>query len=136
MPRRAVRSPDYQVPIEGFTQLVEAPADGRLLFVSGITARDGNGTIVSVGDAAGQARQVLRRMEAILQAAGAGLDDVVQVRTYLCRMEDWAAVEEVWRDVWAAPWPASTCVEVSRLYDERQLVEMDAVAVASPAPDD
>ncbi len=132
MPRRAVNSPEYRVPIPGFSQMIEAAADGRLLFVSGITARDEEGRIVGVGDVEAQTRQVLRRMAGILEAGGASLDDVVQVRTYLRDMEHWPRVEEVWREVWRDPWPASTCVEVSRLHDRRQLVETDAIAVAPP----
>lgn len=134
MPRRAINSPDYRVPIDGFSQVVEAPADGRLLFVSGLTSRDARGEIVAVGDVTGQTRQVLRRMAGVLEAAGATLDDVVQIRTYLRDMEDWPAVEAVWRQAWSEPWPASTCVEISRLHDPRQLIEMDAVAVAATAP--
>lgn len=133
MPRRAINSPDYQVPIEGFSQVVEAPASGRLLFVSGLTSRDARGEIVAVGDIAGQARQVLERMRGVLEAAGADLDDVVQIRTYVRDMEDWPTIEAVWREIWTEPWPASTCVEVSRLHDPRQLIEMDAVAVAREA---
>lgn len=133
MPRRTVNSLDYQVPIRGFSQVVEAPTSGRLLFVSGLTSRDAQGEIVAVGDVAGQARQVLERMAGVLEAAGADLDDVVQIRTYVRDMEDWPVIEAVWRDVWSEPWPASTCVEVSRLHDPRQLIEMDAIAVAPPA---
>ena len=132
MPRQTHTSPDYRVPIPGFSQVVEAPASGRLLFVSGLTSRDEEGRIVSVGDLAGQTRQVLTRMEAVLAAAGASLDDVVQIRTYLVDMGGWPEVEGVWRMVWREPWPASTCVEVSRLHDPRQLIEIDAVAVAPP----
>jgi len=131
MPRHAHTSPDYRVPIPGFSQVVEAPASGRLLWVSGLTSRDEEGQIVAVGDLAAQTRQVLTRMEAVLAAAGASLDDVVQIRTYLVDMEGWPEVEAVWRTVWTEPWPASTCVEVSRLHDPRQLIETDAVAVAS-----
>jgi enamine deaminase RidA (YjgF/YER057c/UK114 family) len=130
MPRRAINSPDYRVPIAGFSQVVEAPASGRLLFVSGLTSRDERGEIVAVGDVSGQARQVLERMKGVLRAAGADLDDVVQIRTYVCDMTHWPAIESVWREFWSEPWPASTCVEVSRLHDPRQLIEMDAVAVA------
>ncbi len=130
MPRKTINSPDYRVPIQGFSQVVEAPASGRLLFVSGLTSRDERGEIVAVGDVSGQARQVLERMEGVLKAAGAGLDDVVQIRTYLRDMDDWPAIERVWRQIWSEPWPASTCVEVSRLHDTRQLIEMDAIAVA------
>lgn len=133
MPRRTINSPDYHVPIRGFSQVVEAPASGRLLFVSGLTSRDERGEIVAVGDVAGQARQVLERMAGVLKAAGAELDDVVQIRTYVRDMGDWPVIEAVWRGVWSEPWPASTCVEVSRLHDPRQLIEMDAIAVAPPA---
>ena len=133
MARRTINSPDYHVPISGFSQVVEAPASGRLLFVSGLTSRDERGDIVAVGDVAGQARQVLERMAGVLKAAGAELDDVVQIRTYVRDMEDWPVIEAVWREVWSEPWPASTCVEVSRLHDPRQLIEMDAIAVAPPA---
>lgn len=130
MPRKTINSSEYLVPIEGFSQVVEAPASGRLLFVSGLTSRDERGEIVAVGDVSGQARQVLERMEGVLKAAGATLDDVVQIRTYVRDMDDWPAIERVWRQIWAEPWPASTCVEVSRLHDTRQLIEMDAIAVA------
>lgn len=132
MPRLAINSPDYRVPIPGFSQVVEAPAGGRFLFVSGLTSRNARGEIVAVGDVAAQTRQVLERMAGVLEAAGAGLDDVVRIRTYLRDMEAWPAVEEVWRQVWSEPWPASTCVEVSRLHDPRQLVEMEALAVVVP----
>ena len=133
MPRRAINSADYRVPIQGFSQVIEAAASGRLLFVSGLTSRDADGAIVSVGDIEGQARQVLRRMAGVLKAADATLDDVVQIRTYVLDMEDWPVIEVVWREVWSEPWPASTCVEVSRLHDTRQLIEMDAVAVVPVA---
>ena len=132
MPRVTINSPEYHVPIEGFSQVVEAPASGRLLFVSGLTSRDERGEIVAVGDVAGQTRQVLERMEGVLRAARASLDDVVQIRTYVRDMDDWPVIERVWREIWSEPWPASTCVEVSRLHDARQLIEMDAVAVAQP----
>ena len=130
MPRRTINSSEYLVPIEGFSQVVEAPASGRLLFVSGLTSRDERGDIVAVGDVSGQARQVLERMAGVLNAAGATMDDVVQIRTYVRDMDDWPKIERVWREIWSEPWPASTCVEVSRLHDTRQLIEMDAVAVA------
>jgi 2-iminobutanoate/2-iminopropanoate deaminase len=132
MPRKALNSPDYGVPIAGFAHVVEAPADGRLLFVSGLTARDAAGSIVGVGDIEAQARQVFRNIEAVLLAAGATLDDLVQIRSYIRDIRDWPVVEAVWREFLSEPWPASTLVEISRLSDERQLIETDAIAVAPP----
>ena len=135
MHRRAIRNPDYDVPIPGFSHAVEAPAGGRLLFISGITSRDAHGEVVGVGSVAAQARRVLEAMEGVLREAGGTLDHLVQLRTYLRAMDDWGEVEEVWKEVLTSPWPASTAVEVSRLTDPRQLVETDAIAVLPSSTD-
>jgi enamine deaminase RidA (YjgF/YER057c/UK114 family) len=131
MSRRSLNSPTYHVPIQGFSQVIVAPARGQFLFVSGLTARQADGTIVSVGDLEGQARQVLRSMQSILQYAGASLEDVVQIRTYVRDLNGWPSVEKVLREFFTEPWPASTIVQIVRLYDERQLIEMEAVALVT-----
>jgi len=95
MARKIVASSRYQVPVRGFTQAVEAPAGGRLLFVSGLTARRADGTIVGEGDIHAQTRQVYENLRLILAEVGGTLDDVVRTTTYLRRMEDQAAMHEV-----------------------------------------
>jgi enamine deaminase RidA (YjgF/YER057c/UK114 family) len=109
--------------------MIAAPARGTFLFVSGLTARTAIGTIVHVGDYGGQTRQVLDNMRAILATADASLDDVVQIHTYLRDIDRWPDVEAVWREYWGGIYPASTAVQISRLWDERQLIEMEAVAL-------
>jgi enamine deaminase RidA (YjgF/YER057c/UK114 family) len=131
MTRRAVNSSAYHVPVDGFTQMVATSASGTLLFVSGITSRDVDGTILHVGDYAGQTRQILGQMTAILAEAGATLDDVVQIHTFMRDIERFGEVKTVWDDYWGGTYPASTAVQISRLWDERQLIEMDAVAVVA-----
>ncbi len=129
MGRQPINSPLYHVPIEGFSQMIAAPARGTFLFLSGLTARTADGTIVHVGDYRGQTRQVLENMRAILAAADASLDDVVQIHTYLRDIDRWSDVEVVWHEYWDTVFPASTAVQISRLWDERQLIEMEAVAL-------
>lgn len=129
MPRRALNSRDYHVPLDGFSQMIAAPARGTFLFVSGLTAREADGTIVHVGDVGGQTRQVLDNMTAVLAEADATLDDVVQIRSFLRDIEQWPAVQEVWQSYWGDVYPASTAVQITRLWDERQLIEMEAVAL-------
>jgi len=131
MARKIVASSRYQVPVRGFTQAVEAPAGGRLLFVSGLTARRADGTIVGEGDIHAQTRQVYENLRLILAEVGGTLDDVVRTTTYLRRMEDQAAMHEVKLEVFGAHPPASTTVQIVRLYDERQLIEVEATAVVS-----
>jgi 2-iminobutanoate/2-iminopropanoate deaminase len=125
VPRRSVNSGDYHVPIEGFSQMIVA---GDVLYLSGLTARDGSGEIVGVGDTEAQARQILDSMRRILAEAGATLDDVVKVTTYMRDIGEWPRVQALFHEYWGDPWPASTLVEISRLFDERQLIEIEAVA--------
>jgi enamine deaminase RidA (YjgF/YER057c/UK114 family) len=126
--RNAINSSGYHVPIDGFSQVIVGRPGETTLYLSGLTARTEDGTIVGVGDMARQARQVLENMATILSTAGASLDDVVQIRTYVTDITKWDAIEPVWREHWGKVWPASTLVEIERLFDERQMIEMEAVA--------
>lgn len=131
--RDVINSPNHVVPVAGFTQAVRAPAGSQLIFVSGVTARDEEGNVADLGDVAAQTRRVLRALTSILAEAGATLDDVVKTVTYMRNMEDHAAMHEVRREFFGDHPPASSTVEVSRLYHPDQLIEIDAIA-AVPAP--
>jgi 2-iminobutanoate/2-iminopropanoate deaminase len=127
---------DYEVPITGFTSYTTAYGAGTLVFVSGITSRGAGGEIRAVGDVAGQADQILRTMTGLLAEAGGTLDDVRQIRTYVLDIATWPQIEQVWRRHWPDRFPASTLVQVSRLFDARQLIETDAIAfIPSDAQD-
>ena len=128
MGRTAINSADYHVPIDGFAQIIAAEPGTRTLYVSGLTSRTADGTIVGIDDMAAQARQVLVNMANVLDAADAALDDVVQIRTYVTDISLWNEIEAVWRDYWGEVWPASTLVQIERLFDPRQMIEMEAIA--------
>jgi 2-iminobutanoate/2-iminopropanoate deaminase len=134
MPRRAVNSPEYSVPMSGFSHSIVAPASGTFIFVSGLTARTADGTIVGLDDYSVQTRQVLENLKLILAASGATLDDVVQVQTFMRDISQWSVVQKVWEEYWGGTFPASTAVEVTRLFDERQLIETQAVAMIAGEP--
>ncbi|MCY4622512.1 MAG: RidA family protein [bacterium] len=128
MGRKAINSPEYHVPIDGFAQIITSEPDTATLYVSGLTSRTADGTIVGIDDMAAQARQVLVNMTHVLEAAGAALDDVVQIRTYVTDITQWDVIEPVWREYWSEVWPASTLVQIDRLFDPRQMIEMEAIA--------
>lgn len=130
--RDVINSSKYHVPVAGFTQAVRAPAASQLIFVSGLTARTAQGNVADVGDITGQTRRVLTSLANILSEAGATLDDVVRMVTYLRNMEDHPAMHAVRREFFGDDPPASTTVEISRLYHPEQLIELEAIA-AVPA---
>jgi enamine deaminase RidA (YjgF/YER057c/UK114 family) len=134
-------SPDaipYAVPIDGFTTFTTAKTgEGILVFVSGITARDGDGTIRALGDVGGQARQIMHTLERVFRSAGGSLHDVKQIRSYVLDIDEaWPAIEPVWREFWRQALPASTLVQVQRLFDVRQLIETDAIGFIPARRDD
>ena len=129
MARRAENTEKYFVPIDGFSQIIPVAPGGTTLYLSGLTARTVAGEVVALGDMGGQVRQIMENMRMILTEAGASLDDVVNMRTYTTDITRWDEVEAVWRSYWGDVWPASTMVQITRLFDERQMIEIEATAV-------
>ncbi|MCA2226636.1 Rid family hydrolase [Nonomuraea aurantiaca] len=104
---------------------------GDMLYVSGQAAFDANGQLVGEGDMAAQAEHVFQCLGRILADQGAGFEDVAFLRTYLTNMDDRVAYGQVRRKYFPGTPPASTTVEVSKLFMPGLLLEMDAI-VALP----
>jgi reactive intermediate/imine deaminase len=123
--------PDALPPPAGYSHLVEAPA-GRLLYISGQVPLDANGELVGAGEIEAQTRQVFENLSAALAAAGASWSDVVKLGYFLVDVGQLPTVRAI-RDEYvdtARP-PASTLVEVSRLFRDDVLIEVEAIAVKS-----
>lgn len=125
---QVVSSPRYLVPCPAFSQGVLVPASGAFLFVSGVTPRTFDGSLVGDGDIEAQAHQVFGNLEAIVVAAGGTLNDVVKITCFVRYAEHMPIVTMVRRKYLPNPAPASTVIEVQRLFDDRQLLEVEAIA--------
>jgi 2-aminomuconate deaminase len=110
---------------------------GDFLFVSGTSARRANNTISgaeidSLGttrlDIRLQTRAVIENIRDILQSAGAGLEDVVEISTYLVSMNDFAGYNEVYGEFFRHDGPARTTVAVHQLPHPHLLIEIRATA--------
>ncbi|MEV4097334.1 NAD(P)-binding domain-containing protein [Streptosporangium saharense] len=105
---------------------------GDLLFVSGQAALDEEGRVVGEGDMTRQSEYVMEMLARILADQGCSFDDVTHIRTFLTdmsRLREYGAVRG--RHITGEP-PASTTVEVSRLFVPGLLIEVEVVA-AIPA---
>jgi 2-iminobutanoate/2-iminopropanoate deaminase len=103
---------------------------GNLLFVSGQTPTDpSTGTIVS-GTVVEQTHQSIKNVRTILEAAGLTLDNVIKSTLFIKDMDAFATINEVYARYFTPPFPARSCVEVSRLPRD-VLVELEVVAVRS-----
>jgi 2-iminobutanoate/2-iminopropanoate deaminase len=74
-----------------------------------------------------QARQAFENLSHLLEAAGSGVDKVVKTTVFIKEMNDFAAINEVYAEVFPAPYPARSCVEVARLPKDVML-EVEAIA--------
>lgn len=101
---------------------------GSWVVVSGTTAMSSGGP-VGGQDAAAQAREILIRIGAVLERAGAGLGDVVRTRVFLTSISDFDAVGRVHREVFGDIRPATSFIEVKALADRALLVEIEADAI-------
>jgi enamine deaminase RidA (YjgF/YER057c/UK114 family) len=115
-------------PPTGYSHVVKVQGE-KLLFVAGQVAIDPKGQPVGPGDYAAQADQVFRNLEAALAAGGATFRDVVKLGIFLLDVSHLPEIRTV-RDryVDTAHPPASTAVQVVRLFRPEFLVEIDAVA--------
>ncbi len=101
---------------------------GDLVFISGVIPIDPVTKEVIRGDIEEQTAQVLNNMEAILQAGGLALEDVVKTTVYLADLSLFEAMNCVYGGFFNEPYPARATVEVSRLPKDVSL-EIEAIAV-------
>jgi 2-iminobutanoate/2-iminopropanoate deaminase len=100
---------------------------GNFVFTAGQVALDpATGKLVGE-DAPAQAEQVLKNLNAVLEAAGSSLDKVVKTTVFMKNMDDYKAVNEVYARHFTQNFPARSAVEVARL-PLNALVEIEAVA--------
>jgi reactive intermediate/imine deaminase len=129
MGERRFLSPESLPPPAGYSHVVDAPA-GRIVYISGQVPLDTAGELVGAGDLDAQVRQVFENLSRALEAAGASWTDVVKLNYFVrdvSRLESVRAIRNEYVDTERPP--ASTLVEVSGLFHDDVLIEIDAVAI-------
>jgi len=108
-----------------YSQAIKA---GNMIFCSGQIPIDvATGEFVSEG-VAEQTEQVLKNLAAVLDAAGATLNNVVKTSVFLADMNDFAAMNEVYGRYFSENKPARATVEAARLPRDAR-VEIECIAV-------
>lgn len=102
---------------------------GGALYVSGQIPVDPKTGTIPEGIQA-QVVQSMENLKAVLQAAGASMQDVVKCTLFVKDLSGFAVVNEVYAGYFAPPYPARSCVEVAAL-PKGVLIEIEAIAVVS-----
>lgn len=126
--RITIASPNAPAAIGPYCQGVRA---GGYIFCSGQIPLDPKTGQVVGKDISAQTERVLQNLNAVLEVTGSGLFQVVKTTVFLKSMEDFPAMNEVYKKYFAADPPARSTVEVSRLPKD-VLVEIECVAYQPP----
>jgi 2-iminobutanoate/2-iminopropanoate deaminase len=122
--KQTVETAGAPAAIGPYSQAIRA---GGWLFTAGQIPLDPETGGLVEGDARVQAERVLWNLEAVLRAAGLGLENVVKSTIFLTDLADFAAVNEVYGRFFTAPFPARSTVQVAAL-PRGAKVEIELVA--------
>jgi reactive intermediate/imine deaminase len=124
---RGIHAENAPRSIGPFSQAIE---DGDRIYVSGQGPIDpASGEIVE-GDVAARTARTLENVDAIIQAAGCSLDDVVETTVFVRDVDDYDAVDGVYGESLSEPYPARSAVEIAR----RQVgIDVEIQAVGTTA---
>jgi 2-iminobutanoate/2-iminopropanoate deaminase len=122
--KQAISSPNAPKAIGPYSSALRA---GDLLFISGQVPFDPATGVMVGGDIATETRRVLESVGALLEAGGLSYAAVVRTTVFLADMNDFAAMNEVYRTFFTEPYPARSTVEAARLPRDAR-IEIDAIA--------
>lgn len=101
---------------------------GNFIFTSGQIPYDPETNELVGKDIESQARQVLKNVSAVLEAAGVTLDNVVKTTVFMKNMDDFNTVNEIYGEFFTENPPARSAVEAARLPKD-VLIEIEVIAV-------
>jgi enamine deaminase RidA (YjgF/YER057c/UK114 family) len=107
---------------------------GQMVFLSGTTGTDDDGNITAPGDIVEQTRQIFRKFERLLNAAGGSCNDIVATTDFYLTEDNYIGTAKVRREFFTTDLPTSTGVQVSGLLRKHALIEISAIAILRNPP--
>jgi reactive intermediate/imine deaminase len=126
MTKEYLNPENVHAPIWPYSHAVKV---GKTIYISAQLPLDLEGNLVGPGDPAAQAEQVFSNLQNVLNSAGANLDDVVKLTTYLLDFSYRSAVMETRNRFFGKHRAPSILAIVNDLPVEGALVEVDGIAV-------
>ncbi|XP_061387515.1 rutC family protein UK114 [Musca vetustissima] len=123
--RKLISTSNAAKPVAPYNQAVVAD---RTVYVSGCLGLDKDTMKLVPGGAVAQAEMALKNLEAVLVAADSGIDKVVKNTIFLKDLNDFGAINEVYKKVFNKDFPARSCFQVARLPMDA-LVEIECIAM-------
>ena len=121
--KKIISTPKAPAAISPYSQAIEV---NGLLFTSGvIPIVPSTGELVE-GDIEAQAEQAIGNLAALIEAAGAKIENTIKTTVFIKNMDDFTKVNEIYAKYFTTDFPARSCVEVARLPKD-VLIEIEAI---------
>jgi len=124
---KSFNPPNIWSPFGTFSQAVIG-GEGKTIYLKGQVALGPDGEIVGPGDMATQVIQVLKNISDILGTFGGKASDIVSLQQFTTDIQAFMGCGEIRARFFHVPYPVTTTLEVSSLYDSRLLIEIAAIA--------
>ena len=121
--KKIISTPKAPAALGPYSQAIEV---NGLLFTSGvIPIVPSTGELVE-GDIEAQAEQAIGNLAALIEAAGAKIENTIKTTVFIKNMDDFTKVNEIYAKYFTTDFPARSCVEVARLPKD-VLIEIEAI---------
>jgi len=125
--KRAITSPDFPKPLGPYSHAVVA---GGFVFVAGQAPINPKTQKIELSDIKSETRLELTNISNILKASNSSLDNVVKVSVFLADLNDFEAMNEVYKEFLKDPYPARTTVQA--VLRSSRKIEIDCIARVNP----
>ncbi|MEP7234782.1 MAG: RidA family protein [Ignavibacteriota bacterium] len=126
-----ITPPELVAPI-GYSHAIAA-SGGSTIYLAGQVSFDSSGKIVHKGDLIRQFEQVLHNLKAVMTTAGGAMTDIVKLNIFVRDKNEYAAnmkeIGKIYLSYFGKYFPAMTLAEVSSLFEEDALLEIEGIAV-------
>jgi 2-iminobutanoate/2-iminopropanoate deaminase len=110
--RKAVVTEKAPKPLGPYSQAI---IEGDFIFLAGQGCTNPATGKLELGDVRSETKRTFENVRAILDAAGSSLDDVTKCNVYLRDINDFAAMNDVYKTFFSAPFPARTTIQAGAL---------------------
>ena len=112
--------------IVGYSRAVKV---GNTVEVTGTVATGEDGKVVGENDPYSQTKFIYKRIQNILEQAGASMNDVVRVRMFVTDISKWEEYGRAHSEFFKDIKPCNTMIEVSALIEAAYMIEIEATAI-------
>ncbi|XP_075224543.1 rutC family protein UK114-like [Lycorma delicatula] len=130
--RKIIHIANAPKPIGPYNQAVRA---GNTVYVSGMLGVNPPTNKLVEGGASEEAKQALKNLDALLQASDSSLSKVVKSTIYLDDLNDFSAVNEVYKQYFKEPYPARSTFQIAKLPLNAK-IEIEVVALSGEVVDE